>query len=99
MLDRPGPPDRLERGAIGRRDRSLVALRRGGPFCADQEMAMAARTLLAVVPLLLLMACGPAFAKQTTSFISEACWRGLPARRWIGAMVEAGMGRERSYAG
>ena len=29
MLDRPGPPDRLERGAIGRRDRSLVALRRG----------------------------------------------------------------------
>ncbi len=29
MLDRPVSPDRLERGAIGRRDRSLVALRRG----------------------------------------------------------------------
>jgi magnesium chelatase subunit D len=29
VLDRPVPPDRLERGAIGRRDRSLVALRRG----------------------------------------------------------------------
>lgn len=29
VLDRPGPPDRLERGAIGRRERSLVALRRG----------------------------------------------------------------------
>lgn len=29
MLDGPGPPDRRERGAIGRRDRSLVALRRG----------------------------------------------------------------------
>ena len=29
VLDRPVSPDRLERGAIGRRDRSLVALRRG----------------------------------------------------------------------
>jgi magnesium chelatase subunit D len=29
VLDAPSPPDRLERGAIGRRDRSLVALRRG----------------------------------------------------------------------
>lgn len=29
MLARSTPPDRLERGAIGRRDRSLVALRRG----------------------------------------------------------------------
>ena len=29
MFDRPAPPDRLERGAIGRRDRSLVALHRG----------------------------------------------------------------------
>lgn len=29
VFDRPLPADRLERGAIGRRDRSLVALRRG----------------------------------------------------------------------
>ena len=29
VLDRAGSPDRLERGAIGRRDRSLVSLRRG----------------------------------------------------------------------
>jgi len=41
VLDRPGPPDRLERGAIGRRDRSLVALRRGDALLAQTSAALA----------------------------------------------------------
>ena len=54
VLDRPGSADRLERGAIGRRDRSLVALRRGklaSPHrrAADRDVALDATVRAAAV--------------------------------------------------